>query len=78
MNKGLLTSPLKLIGLSEKFCNCAKIMGFSTLKSIIDCPTNELINKKGFSYGWLEELTSFLIENKLLALLQPIPGKNRD
>lgn len=78
MDEPILHSPLELTGLRKEFCKSARLMGFSTLKTILICSPTELINKNGFSYQWLAELTNFLIEHKLIGTMQPIPGNSRD
>jgi len=78
MNADLLHLPLIEIGFSEQFCNCSDIMGFTTLKEIVDTPTDKLLRKKAFNYKWLGELTEVLIRHGQIALLQSIPEKNHD
>jgi len=53
-------------------------MGFETLEDILLILPEQLINRKGFNYGWLGELSTYLGNKGLLHLLQPIPGKIYD
>jgi hypothetical protein len=72
----LLYEPLKKLEFTEGFIRQGNTMGFESLEDILSCPPAELIHKKGFSYGWLEELTRFLNEKGLLHLLQSSPGRS--
>lgn len=64
-------------GLSEKFCRQSAQMGYHTLDDIFQEELEVLFKKTDFSYLWLEELTKFLTERKMLHLLQPLPGNNQ-
>jgi hypothetical protein len=76
VTRELLYAPITRLEFSEEFCRQGKIMGLDTLADILSCTPGELVNKKGFSYSWLEELTAFLNERGLLHLLQSIPGRS--
>jgi hypothetical protein len=74
----LLNTPVERLGLSENFYERCNVMGFSTIADILKVAPMDLVNKTGFSYTWLGELSEFLQKQKLLHLLQPAPGKNYD
>ena len=70
----LLARQPEELGLSPDFCKKCREMGFRTLSDILALPANELRERKGFNYLWLEELISLLDKHNILHLLQPIPG----
>ena len=74
----ILSSPFFTLGFSAGFCESCKEMGFETLEDILLILPEQLINRKGFNYGWLGELSTYLGNKGLLHLLQPIPGKIYD
>lgn len=74
----ILTVPIPELGLSKSFCSTSALMGFRTLEDIVFMLPEQLIDRKGFSYSWLGELSAFLDEKGLLYLLQPLPGKSYD
>lgn len=74
----ILCSPFFELGFSISFCESCKAMGFETLEDILMTLPGELVNKKGFNYSWLGELSTYLDNKGLLHLLQPIPGKSYD
>lgn len=66
----LLQTPIDKLGFSTEFCKASSLMHFSTLKDITSLLPQELINKEGFSYNWLGELSAYLDKKGLLHLLQ--------
>lgn len=74
----ILSSPFFTLGFSASFCESCKAMGFETLEDILLILPEQLVNKKGFNYSWLGELSVYLSNKGLLHLLQPIPGKSYD
>jgi hypothetical protein len=64
------------LGLSGQFCLQCRQMEFYTLKEVVSTPPGELMDKPGFTYRWLGELSEFLNKEHLLCLLQPVPGKS--
>jgi len=73
----LVTCPLDQLGLSHDFEKKSREMGFRTLADILALPAQELRDREGFSYRWLEELVSVLTSHNMLHLLQPLPGNIR-
>jgi hypothetical protein len=61
--------------LSDDFKFKCKKMGYKNLNDIFCDPPKELFEKKGFSYNWFIELSTFLKKEGLLHMLQPIPGR---
>jgi len=74
--QSLLNEDLEAIGLTGDFCQSSRQMGFRTIAGILACPIGEILDKPGFSYSWLAELSDFLSSKGLLKLLQPIPGRS--
>jgi len=72
----LLQTPINKLGLSPGFCKVSLSMNFTKLIDITSISPDELINKKGFSYSWLGELSSYLDKKGLLHLLQKPQEKN--
>jgi hypothetical protein len=72
----LLSRTITELGFSEAFIHQSQSMGLVRLKDIGALTPMELTQKAGFSYRWLEELTGYLSQNKLLSLLQPLPGNS--
>lgn len=71
MNKEeLLQTPIDRLGFSTNFCRACDSMHFSTLNDITSILPERLINKEGFSYSWLGELSAYLDKKGLLHLLQ--------
>ncbi|NMN37577.1 hypothetical protein FHT22_002608 [Pedobacter sp. SG918] len=66
----LLQTPINRLGFSTEFCKACNSMHFSTLKDITSLLPERLINKEGFSYSWLGELSAYLDKRGLLHLLQ--------
>lgn len=66
----MLQTPFEKLGFSAAFCKVCNTMHFSTLNDITSIQPEELINKKGFSYNWLGELSAYLDKKGLLHLLQ--------
>ena len=77
-SKQLTELPIDELGLTPEFSCQSGLMGFRFLKDILCVKPEELIRMEGFTFHWLGELISFLHKNKLLYLLQPIPGKSVD
>lgn len=73
----LLEKPLWELNFSKKFLETSELMRFGTLGELLN-GKERLTQNEYFSYLWLEELVSFLDENKLLYLLQPLPGSIQD
>ena len=73
-NQELLSCPIASLGFSGDFKARSREMGFDDLRAILRVPPQELISREGFSYSWLGELTGFMQKNKLLHLMQPMPG----
>lgn len=72
----ILGKQLRDLGLSDRFCEKCRAMGFEKLEDICFMLPEQLVAKPGFTYEWLSELITYLNERQLLYLLQPIPGKN--
>lgn len=72
----ILCIPLQQLGLSDSFCIASAMMGFDTLEDVVFILPEQLIQKKGFNYSWLGELSTYLDDQGLLYLLQPLPGKS--
>lgn len=66
----LLQTPINRLGFSAEFCKACSSMHFSTLKDITSLLPEQLINKEGFNYSWLGELSDYLDKKGLLHLLQ--------
>jgi len=66
----ILQTPFEKLGFSANFCRLCDIMHFSTLNDVTTIQPEQLINKKGFSYSWLGELSAYLDKKGLLYLLQ--------
>jgi hypothetical protein len=66
----LLQAPIDKLGFSTEFCKVCRSMNFSTLNDITSLSPERLINKEGFSYSWLVELSAYLDKRGLLHLLQ--------
>jgi len=73
----LLKTPLNELHFSKKFLKTCDRMRLKTLGELLN-GKERLTQNEYFSYLWLEELVSFLDENKLLYLLQPLPGSIQD
>jgi len=73
----ILSTPLAEPAFTKSFSERCRLMGFKTVADIVFTVPAELINKKGFSYSWLNELIAFLGKNQAIHLLQPMPGKSR-
>lgn len=73
-NQELLCRPIVHLDFSSDFKARSRELGFDTLEAIVRMPPVELISMEGFSYTWLGELTGFMQKNKLLHLMQPMPG----
>lgn len=74
----ILNRPISSLALSEGFISASSYMNFVTLGDILATPPAALLEKEGFNYNWLGELVKFLNSQKLLHLLQPLPGSSRD
>ncbi|MGN8055101.1 hypothetical protein ACTJKN_02435 [Pedobacter sp. 22163] len=66
----LLQTPIDKLGFSTEFGEACSAMNFVTLKDITSLLPERLINKEGFSYNWLGELSAYLDNRGLLHLLQ--------
>lgn len=53
-------------------------MDFNTLQEIVDLGWGKLMEKKGFTFRWLTELTDFLESRALIHLLQARPNPPGD
>jgi hypothetical protein len=72
----IMTTPVEDLVAEEDFKESCRLMGFATLQDIAALSPEELMKKKGFSYGWLRQLVTILRKNGLTDLLQPLPGNN--
>lgn len=70
--------PIEMLGFSSSFVETSGKMGFQTIAEILAAGREDLLKREGFSYHWLGELVAFLSANKLIHLLQPMPGSNQD
>jgi len=70
----LIRQPLTELALTESFCLRSKLMGFGTIRDIIDTPVETILEKEDFSYSWLNELVRLMRANNMLYKLQPMPG----
>ncbi|QDW24338.1 hypothetical protein FFJ24_005665 [Pedobacter sp. KBS0701] len=66
----LLHTPINRLGFSTGFCKICASMNFTTLLDVTSISPEELINKEGFNYTWLGELSGYLDKKGLLHLLQ--------
>lgn len=66
----LLQTPIDRLGFSTEFCKTCSSMNLSTLNDITSLLPERLINKEGFNYNWLGELSAYLDKRGLLHLLQ--------
>ncbi|SDC66419.1 hypothetical protein SAMN04488024_102657 [Pedobacter soli] len=66
----ILDIPIEKLGFSSNFRRACDTMNVSTLNDITSVLPEQLINKKGFSYSWLGELSAYLDKKGLLHLLQ--------
>lgn len=66
----LLQTPIGKLDFSPDFCRACDSMHFNTLNDITSILPERLINKEGFSYSWLGELSAYLDKRGLLHLLQ--------
>lgn len=73
----ILSTPVAEPLFSKDFSEGCRLMGFKTVADIVFTVPAELVNKKGFSYSWLNELIAFLDKYQAIHLLQPMPGKSR-
>jgi len=76
--KPLIEEQIGTLGFSREFLEASGKMGFGTIADVLAAGREELLKREGFSYHWLGELVTFLSEHKLIHLLQPMPGSNRD
>lgn len=74
--KDIVNRKIRELALKEDFCRKCEQMGFETIQDIIQVPVKELLEKEGFDYHWLEELTRLLGRYNLLHKLQPLPGNS--
>ena len=72
----LLHIAISELEFSSDFRKSCEDMNFATLEDITKVLPSELINKKGFSYSWLGELSAYLDKKGLLHLLQNLSGRN--
>ena len=72
-----LNRPVSRLELSKEFCEKCGRMGFETIADILFVVPEELIQREGFDYHWLAELSETLNKEGLLHLLQPLPGSIR-
>ena len=75
--KDIINRPLADLHIGQEFEQKSEAMGFRTLKDVLLLMPKDLIARQGFSYLWLGDLIRFLSENKMLHLLQPLPGQER-
>lgn len=74
--KSLIRQPIVHLGFSKDFLNASKIMEVETIADVLAIEPLKLVDKKGFNYNWLCELSEFLNKHHMLHLLQPAPGKS--
>ena len=66
----LLQTPISKLNFSKDFYQSCEEMDFATLEDVTKVLPMQLVNKKGFSYSWLGELSAYLDKKGLLHLLQ--------
>nr|MBB6152404.1 hypothetical protein [Mucilaginibacter sp. SP1R1] len=72
----LLDSPIPRLDFSPEFKEVSIKMHVHTIREIIDTLPGDLLERSGFTYTWLGELSAFLMKYQSLHLLQPAGGKN--
>ncbi|WP_184550928.1 hypothetical protein [Mucilaginibacter sp. FT3.2] len=72
----ILEKKISKMKFSKEFKVSSIGLGYDTLQQIIATDPTILQKKKGFNYVWFGELVEFLVEKKLLHLLQPKQGNN--
>ncbi len=72
----ILTTPINDLPASIFFKEGSAIMGFKTLREILDTAPRELLASEDFNYVWFGELVDFLTERGILHLLQPTQGNS--
>jgi hypothetical protein len=72
----ILGTSIQKLGFSKDFKEKTELMGFQTLLEITQTEPDVLLQNECFDYNWFGELVKFLIDKKLLYLLQPTPGNN--
>ena len=69
MDRSLLHQPIADLPVSSSFRDECLRLGFHTLKEITDAGWHNLLQRKDFSYLWLDELVQVLQQDELLHLL---------
>lgn len=69
-----LALPMEQLPVNEVFKLRCKLMGFANLQEVVQTPPVVLTNMKGFTYGWLAELSILLSGWGLLYKLQAPMG----
>ncbi|WDF55819.1 hypothetical protein [Mucilaginibacter sp. KACC 22063] len=70
----LLHTKISDLPVSEHLLMGCRKMGFGNLQEIIDLGWSRLMEKRGFTFRWLTELTTLLESRKMLHLLQAGPN----
>ena len=70
----ILDAPIRKLGFSKDFMKKTELMGFQTLLEITQTAPEALLKNEDFDYNWFGELVKFLMDKKMLYLLQPTPG----
>jgi len=72
----ILGVPIQELAFSKGFKEKTELMGFQTLLEITETAPEVLLQNEVFDYNWFGELVKFLMDKKLLYLLQPTPGNS--
>jgi hypothetical protein len=70
----LLTKSFRELGFGDDFLEQCQKMGLSYLDDLRRIKIADLMQKEGFSYLWLEKLSTYLRQKDMLHLLQQEPG----
>lgn len=73
--KEILERKIDELDFSYPFKTQCHEMGFEYLKDVCQTTSADMIQRNGFTYDWLIELTDFLQCHQLLDVLQSTPGK---
>jgi hypothetical protein len=73
----ILSKPLNDLSVSRMFKKGSAMMGFRSLRDIVNTTPADLIAKEAFNYIWFGELIDILTEYGQLHLLQPTQGNSR-
>lgn len=73
----LLDKDISNLPVSADFIAQCKLMGYNTLKDIVNKGWIALMQERGFNFRWLAELMVLLENNQLVYQLQAMPDISR-